>query len=246
MDKLTGSVNRRDFVKSGAAAVVGTALASQFPLKASAFYGVDDTIRVGLIGSGGRGTGAALQALKAASNTKLVAVADAFSDRIEESIKNMTEPEEADEATLDAISRIDVPAERRFDGFDGYKEVIALSDVVILTAPPGFRPMHFEAAVNAGKQIFMEKPVATDAPGIRRVLAAAQKAKEKQAQCCCGASASLSNCVSRMGQTHSRGCHRRHHSRSGILEWRRRLGSHTERVRGEGWSTTNRNGVSNA
>ena len=138
MDKLTGSFNRRDFVKSGAAAVVGTALASQFPLRASAFYGVDDTIKVGLIGSGGRGTGAALQALKAASNTKLVAVADAFSDRIEESIKNMTEPEEADEATLDAISRIDVPAERRFDGFDGYKEVIALSDVVILTAPPGF------------------------------------------------------------------------------------------------------------
>lgn len=180
MKEPSNPFNRRDFVKSGVAAVVGGTLASQFPVKASAFYGVDDTIRVGVVGCGGRGTGAALQALKAASNTKLVAMADAFSDRIEESYKNMMEPEEADEATLDAISRIDVPVERRFDGFDGYKEVIAASDVVILTTPPGFRPMHFEAAVEAGKQIFMEKPLATDAPGVRRVLAAAEKAKQKK------------------------------------------------------------------
>lgn len=180
MKEPSNPFNRRDFVKSGVAAVVGGTLASQFPMKANAFYGMDDTIRVGLIGCGGRGTGAALQALKAALNTKLVAMADAFSDRIEESHKNMMEPEEADEATLDAISRIDVPAERRFDGFDGYKEVISTSDVVILTAPPGFRPLHFEAAVEAGKQIFMEKPLATDAPGVRRVLAAAEKAKQKQ------------------------------------------------------------------
>ena len=177
---MTVPFNRRDFVKSGVAAVVGTTLASQFPMNANAFYGVDDTIRVGLIGCGGRGTGAALQALRAAPNTKLVAMADAFGDRIEESHKNMMEPEEADEATLDAIRRIDVPAERRFDGFEGYQEVIASSDVVILTTPPAFRPLHFEAAVDAGKQIFMEKPVATDAPGIRRVLASAERAKEKQ------------------------------------------------------------------
>ncbi len=180
MKKNTTPFNRRDFVKSGVAAVVGGTLASQFPIKANAFYGIDDTIRVGLIGCGGRGTGAALQALKAASNTKLVAMADPFSDRIEESYNNMIEPEEADEATLDAIRRIEVPMEKRFDGFDGYKDVISESDVVILTAPPGFRPQHFEAAVEAGKQIFMEKPVATDAPGIRRVLAAAEKAKQKQ------------------------------------------------------------------
>ncbi len=174
------SFNRRNFVKSGVAAVVGGSVAGQFPMNASAFYGMDDTIRVGLIGCGGRGTGAALQALKAAANTKLVAMADAFSDRIEESHKNMMEPEEADEATMDAIRRIDVPAEMRFDGFDGYKEVIAASDVIILTTPPGFRPMHFEAAVEAGKHVFMEKPVATDAPGIRQVLATAEKAKQKK------------------------------------------------------------------
>ncbi len=174
------SFNRRDFVKSGVAAVVGGSVAGQFPMNASAFYGMDDTIRVGLIGCGGRGTGAALQALKAAANTKLVAMADAFSDRIEESHKNMMEPEEADEATMDAIRRIDVPAEMRFDGFDGYKEVIAASDVIILTTPPGFRPLHFDAAVEAGKHVFMEKPVATDAPGIRQVLATAEKAKQKK------------------------------------------------------------------
>ncbi len=174
------SFNRRDFVKSGVAAVVGGSVAGHFPMNASAFYGMDDTIRVGLIGCGGRGTGAALQALKAAANTKLVAMADAFSDRIEESHKNMMEPEEADEATMDAIRRIDVPAEMRFDGFDGYKEVIAASDVIILTTPPGFRPLHFEAAVEAGKHVFMEKPVATDAPGIRQVLATAEKAKQKK------------------------------------------------------------------
>lgn len=180
MDKFSNTFHRRDFVKGGVAAVVGGALASQFPLGASAFYGVDDTIKVGLIGCGGRGTGAALQALMAASNTKLVAMADAFSDRIEESYKNLTEPEEADEPTQEAIQRIDVPAEMRFDGFDGYKKVIAASDVVILATPPGFRPLHFEAAVEAGKHVFMEKPVATDAPGVRQVLAAAEKAKEKQ------------------------------------------------------------------
>ena len=180
MNKSMNSFNRRDFVKSGVAAVVGGSVAGHFPMNASAFYGMDDTIRVGLIGCGGRGTGAALQALKAAANTKLVAMADAFSDRIEESHKNMMEPEEADEATMDAIRRIDVPAEMRFDGFDGYKEVIAASDVIILTTPPGFRPLHFEAAVEAGKHVFMEKPVATDAPGIRQVLATAEKAKQKK------------------------------------------------------------------
>ncbi len=180
MNQSKNSLNRRKFVKSGVAAVVGTTLASQFPVNSNAFYGVDDTIKIGVIGCGGRGTGAALQALQAASNTKLVAMADAFPDRIDESYQNMTNPEELDEEMMDVISRIDVPVGHRFDGFDGYKEVIAMSDVIILATPPGFRPIHFEAAVDAGKHIFMEKPVATDGPGIRRVLKSAEKAKEKQ------------------------------------------------------------------
>ena len=179
--KSSGTVSRRDFVK-GTAAVVGSLMASQFPLSASAYYGVDDTIKVGLIGCGGRGTGAAVQALSTTANVQLYAMCDAFEDRVEESYANLMNPENRDSwtGTNDVGARIDVPKERRFVGFDGYQEVIPLVDVVILTTPPGFRPMHFEAAVEANKQIFMEKPVATDAPGIRQVLATAEKAKEKK------------------------------------------------------------------
>lgn len=173
-----GAVTRRDFVKGTTAAVVGSLVASQFPLTSSAYYGVDETIRVGLIGCGGRGTGAALQALNASPMVRLVAMADAFEDQVEESYANLTNPE--NEPSEDVLARIDVPKERRFAGFDGYKEVLPLVDVVILTAPPGFRPIHFDAAVEAGKQVFMEKPLATDAPGVRKILATARKAKEKQ------------------------------------------------------------------
>ena len=174
--KQTRGVTRRDFVKGGTAALVGSVVASQFPLKASAYYGVDDTIRVGLIGCGGRGTGAAVQALRAAPNARLVAMADAFADRIESSYTNMKDMQEGQDIT----AQLEVPPEMRFDGFGGYKKVIEQSDLVILTTPPGFRPMHFEAAVEAGKQIFMEKPLATDAPGVRQILATAEKAKAKK------------------------------------------------------------------
>ncbi len=176
------AVSRRDFVKTSAA-VVGGLMASQFPLKASAFYAGDDAIRVGLVGCGGRGTGAALQALNTAQNVRLVAMADAFRDRLDESLENLVNPDhaEASGASPERIqARIDVPEERKFVGFDAYKGVIPLVDVVILATPPGFRPYHFEAAVAAGKQVFMEKPVATDAPGVRRVLAAAEQARAKK------------------------------------------------------------------
>ena len=93
--KSSGTVSRRDFVK-GTAAVVGSLVASQFPLTASAYYGVDDTIKVGLIGCGGRGTGAAVQALSTTANAKLVAMADAFEDRIEECYENLIDPENRD------------------------------------------------------------------------------------------------------------------------------------------------------
>lgn len=173
------TVTRRDFVK-GTAAVVGSVMASQFPLSASAYYGVDDTIRVGLIGCGGRGTGAAMQAMSASPNVRLVAMADPFMDRIEESFGNLMDPESLARSKANVTVQVDVPKERRFDGFDGYKAVLEESDVVILTAPPGFRPLHFEAAVEAGKQIFMEKPLATDAPGVRQILETGKKAKEKK------------------------------------------------------------------
>lgn len=133
---------------------------------------VDDAIKVALVGCGGRGSGAATQALSTDSNVKLVAMADAFMDRVEKAldhISNAVDP-----------SRIEVPESRRFAGFDAYKKAIELADVVILTTPPGFRPMHFREAVAQNKHIFMEKPVATDAPGVRSVLETAREAKRKQ------------------------------------------------------------------
>src|SRR5581483_8205939 len=122
------------------------------------------------IGCGGRGSGAADQALNAAGKAKLVAMADAFPHRLKDSLENLQKlhPEQ-----------VDVPEDHQFTGFDAYQKAIPLADVVILATPPGFRPIHFEAAVNAGKHIFMEKPVAVDAPGVRKVLAAAEIAKQK-------------------------------------------------------------------
>jgi len=132
---------------------------------------VDDTIKIALIGCGDRGTGAAFQALSTKANVKLVALADAFQDRLDKSYNLLSERFK---------DKVDVPKERQFVGFDGYEKAIALADVVLLVTPPGFRPMHFEEAVKQGKHVFMEKPVAVDSPGIRKVLAAAEIAKQKK------------------------------------------------------------------
>jgi len=128
-------------------------------------------MKLGLIGCGGRGTGAAVQALNACRSARLVAMADAFEDRLERSRQSVSK---------NHPSRVDVPDDRRYVGMDAYKRVIdSNADLVLLTTPPGFRPLHFEAAVGAGKHIFMEKPVAVDSPGIRRVTEANNRAKEK-------------------------------------------------------------------
>ena len=161
-------LTRRQFVQSSAAATAGLMATGNF-----AFAQGSDAIRVGLIGCGGRGTGAAVQAMRSKQNVKLVAMADAFRDRLDKSLENITNE-------LDDTSCIEVPEDHKFVGFDGYKDVIAASDVIILTTPPGFRPMHFDAAIEAGKHVFMEKPVATDAPGVRQVLETAKKAKAKK------------------------------------------------------------------
>ncbi len=176
------SINRRSFVKTSVAAT-GAGLFVQNDLKAKVYIDGDDAIKIGLIGCGGRGTGAVTQALKSGQNVKLVAMADAFRDNVDKCYKLITDPEYKDWSSKSAVNlneRIDVPEEHRFDGFDSYKKVIELCDVVILTTPPGFRPIHFEAAVNAGKHIFTEKPMAVDAPGIRRVLKAAEVARRKK------------------------------------------------------------------
>ncbi len=132
----------------------------------------DEELGVALIGCGGRGTGAAGQALSTAGSVKLLAMADAFSDRLEGSLKTLQS---------NYAERVDVPEDRRFTGFDAYKRAIETPgvDVVILATPPGFRPMHVEHAVQNDKHVFMEKPVAVDGAGIRQVLAAAELAKSK-------------------------------------------------------------------
>ncbi|HNL38068.1 MAG TPA: Gfo/Idh/MocA family oxidoreductase, partial [Saprospiraceae bacterium] len=173
--------SRREFLKT-TAALTGGAMLSGMPLAQAAQSLTDDTIKIALIGCGGRGTGAAMQALLTKQNVKLVAMADVFRNKIDEAYKSLTADDISDWTGSDANvkSRVDVPEERRFTGFDAYKQAIPLADVVILATPPGFRPPHFEEAVRQGKQVFMEKPVAVDAPGIRRVLAAAEEAKRKK------------------------------------------------------------------
>jgi predicted dehydrogenase len=111
-------------------------------------------------------------------NVKIVAMADAFKDRLDECYKNVAG--ELANAGAGTKGTLDVPEERKFVGFDGYLKAIPLADVVILATPPGFRPIHFEEAVKQGKHIFMEKPVATDPAGVQRVLAAAKIAKQKK------------------------------------------------------------------
>lgn len=176
------SLNRRSFVKKTATAA-GAGILLTNEIKAKAYIDGDDAIKIGLIGCGGRGTGAVTQALKSGQNVKLVAMADAFKDNLDKCYDRISDPDFKDWSSDESISfadKIDVPEEHKFDGFDGYKRVIELSDVVLIATPPGFRPMHFEAAVNAGKHVFMEKPLAVDGPGVRKILKAAEIAKQKK------------------------------------------------------------------
>jgi predicted dehydrogenase len=173
--------SRRDFIKQGSL-LAGGLIAAPLLSNANYFSGSDDVIKIALIGCGGRGTGAATQALVSKQNVKLVAMADAFRDNLDTCYKQLTSDEIADSTNGrgNLKGKIDVPEERKFTGFDGYMHAIALADVVILATPPGFRPIHFEEAVKQGKHIFMEKPVATDPAGIQKVLAAAAIAKQKK------------------------------------------------------------------
>ena len=168
---------RRDFVKQGSM-LAGAIAAAPLISNANFFSGSDDVIKVAVIGCGGRGTGAAVQALMSKQNVKIVAMADAFKDRLDECYKNVAD--ELANAGAGTKGTLDVPEERKFVGFDGYLKAIPLADVVILATPPGFRPIHFEEAVKQGNHIFMEKPVATDPAGVQRVLAAAKIAKQKK------------------------------------------------------------------
>lgn len=169
--------SRREFVKQSSL-LAGGLVAAPFLSNAGGYFNsVDDTIKIALVGCGGRGTGAAMQALLTKQNVKLVAMADAFRDRLDSAYAALTD-ENSEEGNVKA--KIAVPEANRFVGFDAYQKAIALADVVILTTPPGFRPIHFEEAIRQGKHVFMEKPVATDPAGIARVLRAAEDAKKKK------------------------------------------------------------------
>lgn len=161
---------RRDFIKTSTAATVATALAAGYSLRAELQPVNKAKLKVGLVGCGGRGNGAANQALQADPNTELYAMADISLDKVN-----------AGAASLAKIhgERGTVHADRRFVGLDAYQKVIEACDVVLLTTPPGFRPAHLKAAVEAGRHAFVEKPMATDGPGVRSVLESAALAKKK-------------------------------------------------------------------
>jgi myo-inositol 2-dehydrogenase / D-chiro-inositol 1-dehydrogenase len=167
----SNEASRRQFLKSSSTAALGTVLASQLNFIKTSAASATDTLKVGLVGCGGRGTGAANQALHADKNVVLTAVADVFSDKLDTSLESLRKQ---------LPDQVKVSEDNRFVGLDAFQKVLNSGiDVVILATPPGFRPQHFKAAVEANKHIFCEKPMATDVPGIRSVMASVAEAKRK-------------------------------------------------------------------
>ncbi len=163
--------SRRQFLQSSGAVLAGATLAA--PALGNFHVAGDEVLKIGLIGCGGRGTGAATQALNADPHVKLVSMGDAFPDRLKSSLKQL----KADEAIRE---KIDVKDENCFTGFDAYKQVLASGvDVVLLATPPHFRPIHLKAAVEADKHIFAEKPCCVDATGARSVFESCLQAKSR-------------------------------------------------------------------
>ncbi|MCR4412354.1 MAG: Gfo/Idh/MocA family oxidoreductase [Thermoguttaceae bacterium] len=187
-----GSYSRRQFLKHSTLALAGAAAMSQTPCVHTACGAERFEVKIGLIGCGGRGTGAVLDALGAATRViypatgyhtedvaegavvqrkdiQVVALADLFEDRLARSNENL------------AKLGIRIPKERCFTGFDAYQRLLAIAEInyVILATPPHFRPMHLKAAIEAGKHVFMEKPTAVDVPGVKTVLEAGRLAQQK-------------------------------------------------------------------
>lgn len=157
-------ITRRQFIATASTAAAVSAATHAFAAPK------DDKIKIALVGCGGRGTGAASQNLKVSQDIQLVAMADIARDRLDKSLEILKKQ---------YPNQVDVSPSSQFIGFDAYKEAIALADLVLITTPQGFHPYHLAEAVQQGKQVFVEKPLAVDAPGVRRVLAAAEEAKKK-------------------------------------------------------------------
>ena len=162
------SITRRDFIKTS----VGASLAATIPGNLGLHAQGSDTIRVGVVGCGGRGTGAAIDCLNAAPGVEIVAMGDLFQDRIDSSLKRIQQAHP---------DKVKVPKDKCFTGFDNYLKVAACPEVnlIVTAAAPGFRPLHLKAAVEAGKNVFMEKPVAVDPVGVRSVIASSDLARKK-------------------------------------------------------------------
>ncbi len=171
------SASRRGFLGTGGAAAAAAAL----PIELSAQVAGSDQVKVGLIGMGGRGSGAVVQNLAGNDRARLVAVADAFADKIDGSgprgsgLPAISQQLEK----LGKSEQVDLPASRQYTGFDAYKQVVDEVDLVCIATPTVFRPIHFEYAVNQGKHVFMEKPVCVDAWGFNKIIESAQKADDK-------------------------------------------------------------------
>lgn len=167
----SGITSRREFLQTSGKVMAGAALASA--VARPGYAAEANSVKIALIGCGGRGGGAAAQALSTRGPTQLWAVSDVFPERVRNTVAQLKQryPKQAD-----------LPADRQFTGFDGYRKAIDSldrGDAVILATPPAFRPMHLEYAVAKGCHVFMEKSFAVDAPGIRRVLAAGKTAEAK-------------------------------------------------------------------
>ncbi len=176
VDSVSAS-SRRDFLKAGAAAVVIPAVIASIAPRA--YAAGSDKLKIGLVGCGGRGSGAAREALSADPNVELVAMGDAFGENLNSSLRNLS--------AVDTIkSKINVDDDHKFVGLDAYKKVIDSCDVALLCSPPGFRPVHFKYAVEAGKHIFTEKPMATDGPGVRSIMESVEVSKQKKLGVCAG------------------------------------------------------------
>ena len=166
--------NRRSFLKTSSAAAAGAALTSTIARTAHAAG--SDEIRFVLVGCGGRGSGATKDIMNTKGNVKLIGVADPLIDKAKNNLKGIGRQNKGANA-----AKIDVPDDRIFGGLDGYKKAIDLDcDLVVIATPPGFKPQQFEYAIQKNKHVFMEKPVASDAIGVRRVLAAVEESKKKE------------------------------------------------------------------
>ncbi len=166
---MSNNTTRRNFMKTSTVALAGSALAGS--ISHGAYAAGSDEIRFVLVGCGGRGSGAAAQIMNTKGNTKLVAVADAFEGNAKNKVNGLKSRYK---------DKVDVPEERIFTGLDAYKKAIDVDcDLVIIATPPGFKPQQFDYAVQKGRHVFMEKPVASDAPGVRRVLKAVESSKKQ-------------------------------------------------------------------